>query len=248
MEPADQDLHPVGEFDRDRVQPHGRRAGQAEDDDPVDPVQGVEGQLGRHRRQPEADHAPEQPAVDPEAEPSPLDPQPPEHEDDAGAEVAEQDRLGTQIGPHQQGDRDRDRDHHRRHGEAEVLAGPFVQPQERQRVLPKGELPKPHDHQAREVGLGAPVQQKLGDRAGQGKGHQRHGGRRPEQRREPGAHHRRRLFAGEVVEAQDRLDHSESYDDRGGDEGRDHDLDVAVLRRAQVRRVDRQQEDRDQLR
>ena len=74
------------------------------------------------------------------------------------------------------------------------------------------------------------------------------GRRRPEQRREAGADDGGRVLVGEVVEAQDRLDHAEADDDRGRDQRRDHDLDVAVLRRAQVRRVDRQQEDRDQLR
>ena len=98
VEAADQHLHAVRELDRDRVEADRRSARQAQDDEPVDPIQRVERQLRRHRRQSEPDHPSQQRPVDAEAEPPTFDPQAPDEEQHSGAEVAEQDRGGAEVG------------------------------------------------------------------------------------------------------------------------------------------------------
>ena len=92
------------------------------------------------------------------------------------------------------------------------------------------------------------LQQRLRDRAGERQGDQGDGRRSPEQRREAGRDDPLRALAGEVVEAQDRLDDAEPDDDARRDHRGEHHLCGAVVARGQVVRVDRQQEDRDQLR
>ncbi len=64
LEAADENVDALGELDRERVEAGLGEAGGADDDDPVDEVERVERELGRHRRQAEAQQPPQQRAVD----------------------------------------------------------------------------------------------------------------------------------------------------------------------------------------
>ena len=144
-------------------------------------------------------------------------------------------------------DRHRDRREDVDDGDREVGAGALVEPQQRQRVLPQGQRPEAEDREPRQPGVGlgraaaprsarrsasatsaAPSRSRTATRSLSG---------RP-----------RRVLARHVEEAEDRLDDAEADDDRAGDDRGEHHLGGAVVRRRQVLRVDRQQEDRDQLR
>ena len=72
LEAAHEHVDSLGELDRERVQPRLGEAGEAHDQDPVDEVERVERELGRHRRQPEAHHPAQQGEVGHEREPAPL--------------------------------------------------------------------------------------------------------------------------------------------------------------------------------
>ena len=129
----------------------------------------------------------------------------------------------------------------------EVGAGALLEPEEGQQVLEQRQHPEAADRDPRQVGGGL-VEQRLGDRPGEGQRDQRAGGRRPEERGEGGGDDAVGVLAGLVVEAQQRLDHAEADDDAGGDDRGEQHLGGAVVGRRQVARVERQQRDRDQLR
>ena len=124
VEAADQDLHPVRELDRERIQARLGEAGKADDDDPVEEGERVERQLGRHRRQPEAEHPAKERHLEAKREPLALDPQAARQEEDAGPEAAEEDRRGAEVRPHHERDRDRDRHQHLGDRVAESRAAP----------------------------------------------------------------------------------------------------------------------------
>ena len=60
VEQMDEDVDALGELDPERVEAGLREAGHVDDDQPVDEVESVERELGRHRRQAEARQPPQQ--------------------------------------------------------------------------------------------------------------------------------------------------------------------------------------------
>ena len=72
LEAADEDVDRLRELDRQRVEAGLGEPGGADDDHPVDEVEQVERDLGRHRRQAEAQQAPQQLAVEAQREAAAL--------------------------------------------------------------------------------------------------------------------------------------------------------------------------------
>ncbi len=166
-------------------------------------------------------------------QPPALAPQHPDGERGAGCEGAEQDAARPLVLDDDQPDRERDRDQDVGDRDPEVGARPLVEAEQGQRVLVQGERPEAEDREPRQPGVLA-IEQGLRDRAGEGQGDR--GGRRsaPEQRREARRDDPLRALAGEVVEAQDRLDDAEPDDDARRDHRGEHHLGGAVVAGGQI--------------
>jgi hypothetical protein len=106
LEAADEDVHPLAELDRERVETRLGQPGGADEDDPVDEVERVEGELRGHSRQAEP-HQPAEQAL-PASEPAALV-QHPDHEHGTGPEGAEQDAARLLALDDDQPDRERNR-------------------------------------------------------------------------------------------------------------------------------------------
>src|SRR5680860_1374055 len=247
LEAADQHVDRLGELDRQRVEAGLGEPDRADDDDPVDEVEQVERELGRHRRQAEAGHPPQQRGVDPEREPAPVDDDQAEHEDGAAEIAAEQQTASPLALADDQDHGQRDRRQHVGDRHREEGAGALLEPEQGEQVLVQSGHPEAADRDPGQVRSG-PVEQRFGDRPGERQRDQRRRGREPEERREGGRDDPRRVLAVLVVEAQQRPDRAEADHDAGRDNGGEHHLGGAVVGRGQVARVERQQRDRDQLR
>ncbi len=123
----------------------------------------------------------------------------------------------------------------------------LLEPEQGEQELEHRQHPEAGDRDPGQLGRGA-VEQRFGDRPGEGQRDQRRGGAEPEERGEGGGDDTRRVLAGLVVEAQHGLDHAEADDDAAGDDRGEEDLGDAVVGGREEARVERQQRDRDQLR
>ena len=168
LQPAHEHLHPLGELDGERVQADLGEADRAGDDDAVDEVERVERELGRHRRQPEAEHAPQEGAVGDQREPAALAPQHPHRDRGSGPVGPEEDAARPLPLDHDQEHRERDRDQDVDDGDAEVGLRPLVEAQQGERVLVERLGPQAEDREARQAGV-LVAEQRLRDRPGDGK-------------------------------------------------------------------------------
>ena len=130
---------------------------------PVDEVEQVEGDLGRHRRQAEAQQPAQQGAVEEEREAAALQDDQAEDEGGAAGVAAEQQAAGALVGADDEDDGEPDRDQDvddRRHEEG---PGALFEPEQGEHELEHRQHPEAADRDPRQVG-GGTVEQRFGDR------------------------------------------------------------------------------------
>ena len=249
LEAADEHVDPLGELDRERVEAGLGEAGGADDDDPVDEVEQVERELGRHRRQAEAHQPPQQRPVEAQREAAPVD------EDQAERRRRRRWRSCRAAG------RGRPRPGRRRGRRSAPIAASTLRivvmkkararSSRRKRVSRYSNIVStqrpPIEIRARS---GADSAWSSASEIGPAKGSaisaatvENQNSAAKEVETTAG-----RVLVVLVVEAQQRLDQAEADDDAGRDDARRTSPRRRRSRRGEVARVERQQRDRDQLR
>ena len=151
LEAADEDVDRLRELDRQRVEAGLGEADGADDDDAVDEVEQVERDLGRHRRQAEAQQPPQQGGVEAQREAAPLQDDQAEDEGGAGRVAAEQEAAGALAGADHEDDGHRDRREDVEDRGDEVGAGALLEPEQGEQELEHRQHPEAADRDPRQL-------------------------------------------------------------------------------------------------